>query len=411
MAVLPCVLALLLATAAEAVPNLLIYGLTSGSQLVTFRSNAPGTILSTQVITGIGAPLVGIDFRPATGQLYALGNTGQLYVIDPLTGAATPVGSPVALTGVRFGFDFNPTVDRIRVVSDANMNIRLVPTNGALAGVDAMLVYAGTDVNVGMDPNVVASAYTNSFPGASLSTGTNLYGIDSALGILVFQNPPNNGVLNTVGSLGLGVLDGIAGFDISPDGRGFAALHLTGALTSNFYTINLETGAATLVGTIGGGTTIMGIAVAATGNRPDQDFDGDGKADIGVFRPTTGEWFILRSSDGGLTQVTFGAPGLGDIPVNADYDGDGRTDFAVFRTSTAEWLIFGSSTGFTAPILFGGLGTGDLPVPADYDADGKTDIAIYRTTTAQWFILRSSDNQVFQITLGQPNVDVPLTLR
>jgi hypothetical protein len=109
--------------------------------------------------------------------------------------------------------------------------------------------------------------------------------------------------------------------------------------------------------------------------------------------------------------VLFGAPGLGDVPVHGDYDGDGRTDFAVFRTSTAEWLIFGSTAGFTAPILFGGLAVGDVPTPGDYDGDGRADIAVYRTTTAQWFVLRSSDGGLFQITLGQPGVDVPLTGR
>ncbi|HVE56711.1 MAG TPA: M36 family metallopeptidase [Pyrinomonadaceae bacterium] len=113
------------------------------------------------------------------------------------------------------------------------------------------------------------------------------------------------------------------------------------------------------------------------------DYDGDGKADLGIFRPSTGQWYILRSSDGGFSAPTFGASG--DIPVQGDYDGDGKADIAVFRPSTNVWYISNSGGGSTIT-AFGA--SGDIPVRGDYDGDGKTDIAIYRA--GAWWIARST---------------------
>jgi len=238
-----------------------IFAVTTGNALLRFDSAAPGTILSTTAITGLQASetLLGIDFRPATGQLYGLGSTSRLYAIDTTTGVATQVGaSPfaTALSGVDFGVDFNPTVDRLRVVSDADQNLRLNPNNGTLAAEDSPLAYAVGDPHVGANPNVVGSAYTNNFAGA---TTTTLYAIDSNLDILAIQNPPNSGILNTVGSLGVNT-SGLAGFDIAAGSMVFASLTVGGVV--RLFTINLSTGAATLVGSIGTGTTaIRDIAV------------------------------------------------------------------------------------------------------------------------------------------------------
>jgi hypothetical protein len=116
------------------------------------------------------------------------------------------------------------------------------------------------------------------------------------------------------------------------------------------------------------------------------DFDGDGKSDIGVYRD--GNWFIRRTSDGGVSGVGWG--GLPqDKPVAGDYDGDGKTDIALYRDGS--WFIIRSSDGGVTAIGWGGLAQ-DKPVQADYDGDGKTDIAVYRDGT--WFILRSSDRGV-----------------
>ena len=111
------------------------------------------------------------------------------------------------------------------------------------------------------------------------------------------------------------------------------------------------------------------------------DYDGDGETDIGLYR--NGAWYILRSSDNGITAVVFGGV-AGDMPVPADYDGDGQADQAVYRNGA--WFILNSSGGVTA-VDWGGAPQ-DIPVPADYDGDGKTDVAIYRS--GAWFIMNSS---------------------
>jgi hypothetical protein len=169
------------------------------------------------------------------------------------------------LSGASFGVDFNPTVDRLRVTSDADQNLRINVDTGA-ATVDGALAYAAGDANAGQDPNVAGSAYTNSMAGA---TTTTLYGIDSARDVLVTQNPPNNGTLNTVGALGVDAGDAV-GFDIAPNGNtAYAALTVDGA--SQLYTINLTTGAAALVGGVGGGAQLRGLAVFNPSPNPIDD--------------------------------------------------------------------------------------------------------------------------------------------
>ncbi|MCD9187002.1 MAG: FG-GAP-like repeat-containing protein [Pyrinomonadaceae bacterium] len=116
------------------------------------------------------------------------------------------------------------------------------------------------------------------------------------------------------------------------------------------------------------------------------DFDGDGKTDYGVFRPSEGIWYLLESQ-AGFAGIRFGLQN--DRLVPADYDGDGKSDVAVFRAGT--WYLLGSQTGFMQ-VSFGL--TTDIPVPADYDGDGKAEIAIYRPSNGAWWIRRSSDNQI-----------------
>ena len=248
-------------------PAPLAYAVTINNSLLSFNTAAPGSILNTVSITGLqsGDSIVGIDFRPATGQLYAMGSNSNLYTINPQSGAATQVGSTFApaLSGTSFGFDFNPTVDRIRVVSDAEQNLRLHPVTGAVVMADSALDYDAADPNGAADPNIVAAAYTNNFFG---STSTTLFDIDSNLNILARQggpggNPsPNLGGLFTVGALGVDPT-AIAGFDIASSGAAFAALQINGETVSKLFRINLVNGAATLIGAIGSTDLISDIAI------------------------------------------------------------------------------------------------------------------------------------------------------
>jgi hypothetical protein len=219
--------------------------------LVRFQASDPGTILATVPMVGLAAGeiVVGIDVRPATGQLYAVADgpvTDRLYTVDPFTGAATFVANlTTPLSGTSFGVDFNPVVDRLRVVSDADQNLRIHPDTGNVT-VDAALNPA--------NPNVVAAAYTNSTAGAG---ATALYGIDSGTDNLVLQNPANAGTLAVIGALGVNATD-VAGFEIAVEANvAYAALRV-GAATQ-LYTIDLATGAALAVGPIGGNPLLDGV--------------------------------------------------------------------------------------------------------------------------------------------------------
>jgi len=262
LTVFSILLFLIIGFSASSVSAVTVYGVTTTNQLIRFDTATPTTVITIGTISGLqsGENILGIDFRPATGQLYALGSMSRLYVINTATGAATGVGSGAAFTptlsGTDFGFDFNPTVDRIRVVSDTDQNLRLNPETGGVAATDTPLAYAAGDPNAAANPNATGSAYTNNFNGA---TTTTLYNIDSNLDILVTQNPPNNGTLNTVGALGVNT-SGVNGFDFTNStNTAFAALTVGGV--SQLYTINLTTGAATLVGSIGVALSLRDIAV------------------------------------------------------------------------------------------------------------------------------------------------------
>jgi CheY-like chemotaxis protein len=118
------------------------------------------------------------------------------------------------------------------------------------------------------------------------------------------------------------------------------------------------------------------------------DFDGDGQLDFAVWQPSTGNWFVIPSSNPGnpVTQPTWGIPG--DVPVPGDYDGDGKTDFAVWRPSTGDWWIVPSGNPGAPIIQQWGL-YADIPVAADFDGDGKTDLAVWRPSTGDWWIIPS----------------------
>lgn len=257
-----------------------LVAVTASQHLIRFNGGQPQKLLSQRPLTGLapGERVLGIDYRVARGQLFALGSSGRLYRLDPTTAALTPVGPPFAqaLSGAQFGFDFNPTVDRIRVVSDSGANLRLHPDTGAIVDADTSapglqtdgrLAYDAGDRQAGRMPKVVAAAYSYNQQDERITTN---YAIDAALGTLVRQGSlegaqpgisPNTGRLFTVGPLGAGPV-GEAQFDISDvRNQAYAAITAPGGRSAVLHRIDLQTGAATRIGTVAGGAPLAGLAI------------------------------------------------------------------------------------------------------------------------------------------------------
>ena len=196
------------------------------------------------------------------------------------------------------------------------------------------------------------------------------------------------------GSIGYGGV-----FKMTPSGAVTTVHAFNGADGSSVYT-ELTAGPGRRVygtTTLGGPTSPFGMGVVfqlSFSSASGDDFDGDGKGDITIYRPGTTTWWTLKSSTGysvsTATANTVAGTNSSDIPVPGDYDGDGKTDLTVFRPSTGQWIVLQSSTGGVV-VRSWGLSTDKL-VPADYDGDGTTDIAVYRPSSGTWYILKSSAN-------------------
>jgi hypothetical protein len=228
--------------------------------LIAFDTNRPGWITDLLFITGLqpGEHILAIDFRPATGQLYALGSSSRLYTVSLWDGHVTPVGDGQAFTpklaGTEFGFDFNPTVDRIRIVSNSGQNLRAHPDTGRIVAVDAPLRYEDGTV-----PQVIASGYTNSFAGA---TSTALFNIDLAKRAIVLQSPPNEGVLGSVKPLINMDFTAIAGYDISPiTNRSYLVMRESQSQRCILYELYPETGDHNPIGPIEFFEQASGLAI------------------------------------------------------------------------------------------------------------------------------------------------------
>lgn len=232
-----------------------LYGLTEGNRLISFNRGSPAKLCTRISLSGLnlGEIASGLDFRPSTGQIYALGNasgTARLLTIDPVTGATSGMGLSQSLVGTEFGMDFNPTGPvALRIVSDSGQNLRVTDIGTGATTADSALN--------GAADGATAAAYTNSVQGAGTTT---LYVIDPVTDSLMIQSPPNNGVLTLVGELGVDIT-AVNGFDI--DGRDNVALVAvsTGSnTTSTLHTLNLATGALSAsLGTVGGSERLRGL--------------------------------------------------------------------------------------------------------------------------------------------------------
>lgn len=257
-----------------------LLAVTQDHQLIRFNAGQPQRILDRKPLVGLpaGDTLVGIDFRVARGVLYGLTHQGLLFTIDTASGRMARVGDQppaMPLQGRSVGFDFNPAADRIRVVS-GSLNLRLHPDTGqavdgdpATPGVqaDPPLAYARGDVHEGRRPDVVGAAYTYNARDEKLTTN---FAIDRTMGTLVMQGSregeqpvvsPNTGQLRTVGPLGLGPLANAA-FDIADvSNAAFAALRPTTTGRTHLYDVDLASGRARFIGTVGDGSPVRGLAV------------------------------------------------------------------------------------------------------------------------------------------------------
>jgi hypothetical protein len=241
----------------------MFYALTSSNELISYNAGSQMSENGVISVTGFASDekLLAVDFRPATGELYGVTNQSKIYKINLNNGLASAISADPftpALSSTKVGFDFNPTVDRIRLVTNTGQNLRLNPETGLVVN---------SDINISVASAMIGGvAYTNSFAGAATTT---LYDIDVASDKLFIQNPPNNGTLVEVGLLGVQAV-GEVGFDISPDnsmaiaaifGRGYEVgqKEESNGNKMRFYYIDLATGEATNAGKTD--RKIIGIAI------------------------------------------------------------------------------------------------------------------------------------------------------
>jgi len=375
-----------------------VVAVTSANQLIQFDTSTPGTTSAPIAITGLGSgeSILGIDFRPATGQLYGLGSGSRIYVINTTTGVATQVGSNGAFTlsGTSFAFDFNPTVDRIRVVSDTDQNLRLNPNNGALAATDVAINPAGF--------TVTAAAYTSNFAG---TTSTTLYTIDVEGDRLAIQSPPNDGTQNPIGPLGVNALSPAAFDFVSPAPAGFnfpfAVLTLNGT-SSSLYSVNVTTGAVTLIGAIGAlPTLVTGMAIVqppsvsfSSGTYSVSESGTVATITINRFGSTEGTTTVgFATADGSATapadyadsdQIVTFAPGVSTQTVTIPLVNDG-----VFEGDETVNLSLSNPTGGAF------LGTFSLATLTIVDDEVQPTISISDVTVSE-----SAGTATFTVTLS-----------
>ncbi|MNK51548.1 hypothetical protein D3C87_704600 [compost metagenome] len=315
-------------------PDVNLYALTADNKLLLINAKNPTSITAQVSISGLqsGESILGIDFRPATGQLYGVGSTSRIYVIDQKTGAARSVSTAPftpALSGTSVGFDFNPTVDRIRLVTSTGQNLRLNPENGGVAATD------GT-VNGVTNAKVSSVAYTQNKAGAST---TLLFDIDIANDKLHKQDPPNDGKLVEVGSLGFDFED-VGGFDINPDGT-VALAALTAGGKSGLYLIDLASGKASKISNID--QQITGIAIPTE----PVAYAVSNNNELLIFNPTAATpTFVVKAITG--IQTGESILGIDMRPLNGQL-------FAIGSTSRV--YSINASSGLAAMVGTGPLST------------------------------------------------------
>ncbi|BET68021.1 hypothetical protein ASA1KI_29390 [Opitutales bacterium ASA1] len=298
-----------------------------------------------------GESIRGLDFRPVDRTLVAVTSLDRILVLDPATGASRQLSTlSVPLTGTAFGVDFNPVPDRLRIVSDTGLNFRVNVDTGAVIE-DGPLAYRASEGIDGV-PAVSAAAYTNSLAG-TLATSTALYDIDHARNVLVRQNPPNDGVLETVGPLGVDA-DEWSGFDVFGPDHAFALLQVDDL--SAFHRVNLATGAATLTGVFPGGVRVVDFAIMPK-ERAAGIVNASSRGMVGVGEGILISGFVVTGDAPVDVLVVGRGPSLAEFGVNEPI---ADTTIALFRGSDLlDWNDDWSSHPRAEEIEASGFAPGD----------------------------------------------------
>jgi Domain of unknown function (DUF4394)/Calx-beta domain/Domain of unknown function (DUF4214) len=322
---------------ARMVPTTLV-GLTTNNQLAIFDSSSPGNIANIVPLTGMfpGENMVSIDVRPLNGKLYGLGSSSRVYLINPDNGVASAVGlssfTP-SLNGAFFGFNFDPTSDLVRAISNAGQNLRLDPSSGAIDGPNNTLAAFTSLTPPGM---VVATAFSNKVAGA---TSTTLFGIDSGSDQLVEiggpnGNPsPNLGAVTNIGPLGIPTTANV-GFEIAPDGTAYASLSPANG-GSQLVTVNLGTGTASPVGAIGNNLVLRGLTALDVSN---QQLGGSIHFSQAIYT-------VSQSSPTAVVTIVRDGTNLGPATVNfATFDGTAQAGLDYTPVNQLVTFAAGQST-------------------------------------------------------------------
>jgi FG-GAP-like repeat len=398
----------------------------------TLLSAASGTtsVMGPTVLPATGTYSIVVD--PVTDSTGTI--TLTLYAVDPdITGTITPGGPPVNVTipgpGQNAYYTFAGTAGQrvsMTATSSVAASVQLLKPDQSILG------STGTPGTGFMDTKTLPSTgtYTVVVDPFAADTGTftvTLYDVpaDVSGSVTIGGNPlevtigvpGQNGTLTFSGTASQQVTVRITGNTMNTPGVTIKLLKPDGTMLTEMLNVtasfNLTTQTLPTTGTY---SIVIDPRLEKTGSlnvqvtlRAPFDFDGDGKTDVSVFRPSTSPtatWFIWQSATASAVSPGWGASG--DVPVAADYDGDKKADLAVFRPSTGYWYVSRSSNGTQLSMQWGTV-AGDVPVPADYDGDGLADIAVYRpdASGSVWWIWQSTTNSAVSQTWGVSG-DVPV---